>query len=149
MQIHCFYLLLLFFIAIVIFIGHGSDPRSTFQMPPSSDGDTGRLIFLSREPKQSQLQGGVQVHSGLKLQDGVQLQGGGLQLTSGLKLQGGLQLQGGLYHSTGSASTGHFSSSEYNKSYDDLSDFQLAAGKTLFICQACYSGNTVSGMTKS
>ena len=132
MQIHCFYLLLLFFIAIVIFIGHGSDPRSTFQMPPSSDGDTGRLIFLSREPKQSQLQGGVQLQGGLQFHD-----------------NGSFQLQGGLYHNMGSASTGHFSSREYNKSYDDLSDFQLAAGKTLFICQACYSGNTVSRMTKS
>ena len=143
MQIHCFYLLLLFFIAIVIFIGHGSDPRSTFQMPPSSDGDTGRLIFLSREPKQSQLQDGVQLQGGLKLQSGLKLQ-------DGVQFQGGgFQLQGGLYHNMGSASTGHFSSSEYNKSYDDLSDFQLAAGKTLFICQACYSGNTVSGMTKS
>ena len=107
MQIHCFYLLLSFFIAIFIFIGHGSNPRSTFQMPPSSDGDTGRLIFLSREPKQSQIHG----------------------------------------HHMGQ--TGQFSSSEYNARYDDLSDFQLAAGKTLFICQACYSGNTVSGMTKS
>ena len=74
----------------MIFIGHGSDPVSPSQIPPSSDKNTGRLIFFNR---------------------------------------------------------GNLSST--NTKYDDLSDFQPAAGKTLFICQACYSGNTVNKMAKS
>ena len=35
------------------------------------------------------------------------------------------------------------------KMYDDLTDFQLTAGKTLFICQACYSGAIIEKMIKS
>ena len=35
------------------------------------------------------------------------------------------------------------------KRYDNLLDFQLKAGKTLFICQACYSGDVIEKMTKS
>ena len=35
------------------------------------------------------------------------------------------------------------------KKYDDLSDFWLKAKKTLFICQACYSGNVIEKATKS
>ncbi|XP_065902943.1 uncharacterized protein [Dysidea avara] len=34
------------------------------------------------------------------------------------------------------------------KKYDDLSDFWLKAKKTLFICQACYSGNVIEKATK-
>lgn len=99
------------FIAIVVFIGHGSDPLSASLMPPSSDHNTGRLVFLSREPKQSQSNS----------MSGVLSVGTSLTATS----------------------------TNGNKRYDDLSDFQPAAGKTLFICQACYSGNTVNKMTKS
>ena len=83
-------MLFCFILAIVIFIGHGSDPLSASQIPPSSEKNTGRLVFLSREAKQ-------------------------LHPTTALQ---------------------HIS----NKMYDDLTDFQLTAGKTLFICQACYSG---------
>ena len=112
MQIHCFYLLLLFFIAIVIFIGHGSDPHAAFQMPPSSDEDAGRLIFLNRSSEFKQ--------------KSVYL---------------------GSYCTTSTVADS--SSTNYNKKYDDLSNFQLAAGKTLFICQACYSGNVVDDMAES
>ena len=35
------------------------------------------------------------------------------------------------------------------KRYDDLLDFQPKAGKTLFICQACYSGEVIKKMTES
>ena len=89
------------YVAIIVFIGHGSNPPSS-QMPPSSDKDTGRLIFLSRK---SQL------------------------------------MLPGQYHA--------FTQANFDIAYDDLTDFQLPVGKTLFICQACYSGNTVNKMTKS
>ena len=91
-------------VAIIVFIGHGSDPLSASQIPPSSDKDTGRLIFLSREPKPP-----PHGHHCVQVSPHT----------------------------------------DCNKRYDDLTDFQLAAGKTLFICQACYSGNTVNKMTKS
>jgi len=97
-------LLLWFHIAILIFIGHGSDPLSASLMPPFSDRDTGRLIFLTHKHIPS----------------------------------GQMVLQGGILSGT-----------NYYKAYDDLSDFQLVAGKTLFICQACYSGNTINRMAQS
>ena len=102
--------LMLSFSAIVVFIGHGSDPHSASQMPPSSDENTGRLIFLSREPKQALNTWVGNVSSPSTMADS--------------------------------------SSTNYKKTYDDLSSFQLAAGKTLFICQACYSGNRVNKMAK-
>ena len=104
--------MLLFLTAIVVFIGHGSDPLCASQIPPSSDQKTGRLIFLSREINQA---------------------------------QSGLGTGGFIVHGPATNPSGP----NYNKRYDDLSDFQLVAGKTLFICQACYSGNTINKMTKS
>ena len=99
-------------VAIIVFIGHGSDPPSASQIPPSSDKETGRLIFLSREAKPSPPNPCNVVSYGL-------------------------------------AMTQVSPCTDSNKRYDDLTDFQLAAGKTLFICQACYSGNVVNKMTKS
>ena len=93
-----------------MFIGHGSDPYSASQMPPSSDEDTGRLIFLNRARESKQ------------------------------------QSQTNWAHT---ASTSTAPDSSYNKTYDDLFNFQLVAGKTLFICQACYSGNVVDDMAES
>ena len=104
---------MLSFIAIVVFIGHGSDPQSASQMPPSSDEDAGRLIFLSREPKQSQSQSNW------------------------------------AYNASSPSTATDSSSTNYSKRYDDLSSFQLATGKTLFICQACYSGNIIDEMAES
>ena len=106
------YNLLYLYVAIVVFIGHGSDPLPASQIPPSSNKDTGRLIFLSREAKPSPPGHSVQSYNVAMM-------------------------------------TQASPRTTCNKRYDDLTDFQLAADKTLFICQACYSGNTVSRMTKS
>ena len=81
-------------------------------MPPSSDEEAGRLIFLNREPKESQCH---QIH----------------------------------FNAPPLSTAADSSSTNYNKRYDDLSSFQLIAGKTLFICQACYSGNVIDDMTES
>ena len=86
------------------------------------DKDPGRLTFLSRQAKPSP--------SGYSKQQNVM--GGSVSGVIG----GAVPMQ-------------KSSCTIHNSSYDDLSDFQLAAGKILFICQACYSGNTVNKMTKS
>ena len=91
------HILISVYLAIVIFIGHGSDPDDATQMPPSNDKATGRLVFFNQ----------VMVGSG---QDAT---------------------------------------TETEKRYDDLSDFCPTSGKTLLICQACYSGNVIEKAVKS
>ena len=52
-------------------------------------------------------------------------------------------------HTASTSTAADSSSTNYNKTYDGLCNFQPAAGKTLFICQACYSGNIVDDMAES